>query len=74
MTHSTMEKAKKAAQVSLDAYREDAKCGEWDDDVEQVCWGEISRAAKMFTLDAIVETDEGPVNCVDYQLITPKDP
>lgn len=46
-TFSTAAEAEAVADDIISQYREDAREDGWDDDVETVMWGEISRKAKM---------------------------
>jgi hypothetical protein len=59
---STEEEARKLAAGCLAEFRECARLeGEWRDEVESVCWGELRQSATAFS----VGDNEG----VDFQMI-----
>ena len=45
-THNTAEEAKKAADDSIDSFRDNAEDG-WSEEVDQVCWGEVKEQSTM---------------------------
>lgn len=61
--HETAEAAKKAAQSELDIHRDEAiKEGEWYDEVQTICWGELAE-----TINKVIDTGVA----WDYQLSKP---
>jgi hypothetical protein len=59
-TYETAEEAKKAAEESLQGYRDTAHGDEWDEEVTGVCWGEIKQEIVELT------TGETINDCGDY--------
>jgi len=45
-THDTVEEAKKAADDSIDYFRDNAVDG-WSEEVDQVCWGEVKEQSTV---------------------------
>lgn len=59
---NTEEEAKSEAEKALAFWRDKAGCdGEWDDNVDQICWGEIREQVR-----AVAVGDGG--DYTDYQL------
>ena len=53
MIHDTEAEARNVATKSLEYERDQARGnGEWDDDVEVICWGKVS--------ERVVQTESGP--------------
>lgn len=73
-TYDTKKEAKESAQRSIDYYRDKANEG-WDEDVTQVCWGEIKQTATIFDSKPLTDELRSELNIVsscdtycDYQL------
>lgn len=64
-TYETADEAKKAAEESLQAYRDVADDG-WDDEVTGVCWGEIKQEAVELPTGELIN-DYGDY-VADYEL------
>ncbi len=69
-TFETEGEAKAAANTSIDYYRDNADEG-WDEEVAQVCWGEVRQSATMCCVRPVMEDDcvaAGIDTICDYQL------
>lgn len=66
-TFATPEEAEAVAEDIISQYREDAYDDGWDDDVESVCWGEISQKAAMIDVRPTQDQVTGRYPC-DYTL------
>ena len=64
--HDTAEKAKQSAIDSIEEYRFRADDG-WDDDVENVCWGEVRQESVAREKGTTVRFGTVDV-CHDYEL------
>lgn len=63
----TSAEAEAVAQSIIDTHREDACEDGWDEDVETVCWGEISQRASVVSMDNTPDHETGTYQC-DYSL------
>ena len=66
-TFDTAAEAEAVAEDLISAYREDAYEDGWDEDVESVCWGEVSQKAVMVRCDGTPDQVTGRYPC-DYAL------
>lgn len=66
-TFATAAEAESAAEDIINQYREDACEDGWDEDVESVCWGNISQKAKMIHCSPAPDQVTGSYHC-DYGL------
>lgn len=67
-TYQFAEQAESAAQEAIDWYRGEA-CDGWDEQVDQVCWGEIKQNTVQVGLRPRTEEDNGDCDMIcDYQL------
>lgn len=66
-TFSMASEAEAVAEDIISQYREDAYDDGWDDDVESVCWGEISQKAAMIDVSPTPDQVTGSYPC-DYAL------
>lgn len=64
---ATAEEAEAMAEELIAEYREDAYDDGWSEDVESVCWGEVSQNAVMVLLGAAPNPANGSYSC-DYVL------
>ena len=62
-THTTSEEARDSADAHLDHFR-DYACDGWNDDVTQICWGEIR--------ETVDETERRPYNPETDYMIDPE--
>ena len=67
-TFTTAAEAEAVAEDIISQYREDAYGDGWDDDVESVCWGEISQRAAMIDASPTPDRVTGSYPC-DYALM-----
>jgi hypothetical protein len=44
--------AQEEYQKQVDLYRENAQGDEWDDDVEEVCWGKVFQTTSLIPVDS----------------------
>lgn len=63
----TSAEAEAVAQSIIDTHREDAYEDGWDEDVETVCWGEISQRASVVSMANTPDPETGTYQC-DYSL------
>lgn len=66
-TFATSAEAEAVAEDIINQYREDACDDGWDEDVESVCWGNISQQAKMVHCAPAPDQVTGSYPC-DYVL------
>jgi hypothetical protein len=66
-TYETSQQAKESAEISIDLYRDNAGEG-WDEEAEQVCWGEISEGSTMFRTGNKIEFEGKLVDSYDCKL------
>ena len=64
---ATAAQAEQVAEDIINQYREDAYEDGWDDDVESVCWGEVSKFSAMAPRSPL-KLDERGVSGCDYAL------
>lgn len=64
---NTAAEAEEAAQRVIDMHREDAYVDGWDEDVETVCWGEISQKSSVVSIANTPDPETGTYQC-DYNL------
>lgn len=63
----TAAEAESVANSIIDMHREDAYEDGWDEDVETVCWGEISQRANIVSMANAPDLETGTYQC-DYAL------
>ncbi len=79
-TFNTEDEAKKSAQESIDVFRDYAKDG-WDENVDQICWGEIKQQTVIIDKKTIEEAAKDKLinsktiaSCwIDYGLVDIKE-
>ena len=69
-TFDTEKEAKDSAETSIDCHRDNADEG-WDEEVSQICWGEIKQKSTICDVRPVGQDDHVSPDCdtiCDYQL------